>query len=132
LAPARSRASTASTKAFTYFWTHPMPGPDIDKYGAFHTSEVPYVMNALAMSDRPFADADRALANLASSYWATFIATGDPNGRGLPSWSPVSADLVTLAIGATTESIPIVSDSARFTLFEKFFGKAPRQTTLTR
>ena len=57
--------------------------------GAFHTSEVPYVMNALAMSNRPFTDDDRRIADTLSSYWANFIRTGDPNGRGLPRWPAV-------------------------------------------
>ena len=60
---ATNRARTARTKAFTYFWDHPLPGPDVEKYGAFHTSEVPYVMNALAMSNRPFTDDDRRIAD---------------------------------------------------------------------
>ena len=31
-------------------------------------------------------DADRALANLASSYWVNFVTNGDPNGPGLLPW----------------------------------------------
>ena len=54
IAPARR-----ARKVFTYFWDHPLPGPDVETYGAFHTSEVPYVMNTLAMSKRPFTDDDR-------------------------------------------------------------------------
>src|SRR5206468_687403 len=38
------RGRTAKTPAFTYFWDHTLPGPDAAQYGAFHTSEVPYVM----------------------------------------------------------------------------------------
>ena len=34
---------------------------------AFHTSEVPYVMNALAMSECPFTDQDRRIADMLSS-----------------------------------------------------------------
>jgi len=51
------RGKTAKTQAYTYFWEHTLPGPDADKYGAFHTSEVPYVMNTLYTSGRPFTDA---------------------------------------------------------------------------
>ena len=35
-------------RVFTYFWTHALPGPDAARYGAFHTSEVPYVLNTLS------------------------------------------------------------------------------------
>jgi len=88
---AQKRAASSRSKTFTYFWTHPMPGPDRAKYGAFHTSEVPYAMNTLYMSDRPFIDADRRIADLMSSYWANFAKNGDPNGVGLPLW-PAATD----------------------------------------
>ena len=89
---ARHRAGTARSKAFTYFWDHALPGPDVETYGAFHTSEVPYVMNTLAMSTRPFTDADRGIADRFSTYVANFIRSGDPNGAGLPAWPAVSTD----------------------------------------
>ena len=122
---AMNRARTASTKAFTYFWTQPLPGPDVEKYGAFHSSELLYVMNTLTMSDRPFAEADRALADLASSYWTNFIATGDPNGRTLPHWAPVGRDsTTTMALGVKAGSIPIASSGARLAFFETFYSRA--------
>ncbi len=61
------RGKTAKTPAFTYFWDHTLPGPDAGQYGAFHTSEVPYVMNALAFSDRPFTADDKRIADRMSS-----------------------------------------------------------------
>ena len=121
---AMNRARTARTKAFTYFWDHPLPGPDVEKYGAFHTSEVPYVMNALAMSNRPFTDDDRRIADTLSSYWANFIRTGDPNGRGLPRWSAVGKDpAVTMEIGDKNAAIPVAGSAARQAFFEKFFAR---------
>ena len=35
---------------------------------------------------RPWTEADFRLADQISSYWANFIASGDPNGEGLPAW----------------------------------------------
>ena len=121
---AMNRARTARTKAFTYFWDHPLPGPDVEKYGAFHTSEVPYVMNALAMSNRPFTDDDRRIADTLSSYRANFIKTGDPNGRGLPRWPAVGKDpAVTMEIGDKNAAIPVAGSAARQAFFEKFFAR---------
>ncbi|MGW3313047.1 carboxylesterase family protein [Streptomyces sp. NPDC001073] len=37
-------------------------------------------------TDRPWTSADRAIADRTSSYVANFVATGNPNGHGLPSW----------------------------------------------
>lgn len=121
---ARQRAATAKTPAFTYFWDHPLPGPDVDKYGAFHTSEVPYVMSSLAMSTRPFTDADRRIADTLSSYWANFIKTGDPNGPGLPSWPDVAkAAAMTMEVGDTNAPVPIASTPARQAFFERFLTR---------
>jgi carboxylesterase type B len=33
-------------------------------------------------------EADRRLSDHMASYWVNFIATGDPNGKGLPVWMP--------------------------------------------
>jgi carboxylesterase type B len=110
---ALKRQQTTKSKIFTYFYSHPLPGPDIEKYGAFHTSEVPFVFNSLRRSDRPFTDADRKLAETISSYWANFARTGDPNGKGLPAWPAVSGDTaVTMELGDHVGPIP-VAEKAR-------------------
>jgi carboxylesterase type B len=76
---------------FVYMWGHALPGPDVASYGAFHTSEVPYVMNTLFASDRPFTEIDRRIADAVSSYWANFAKTGNPNGGLLPRWAPFTS-----------------------------------------
>jgi para-nitrobenzyl esterase len=117
---ARERAKTSKTPAYAYLWDHTLPGPDAERFGAFHTSEVPYVLNTLYMSDRPFTDADRRIAGMMSSYWANFAATGDPNGKGLPQWNPAGAKPEIMEVGDKTEPIPPAGDAARFVFFEKF------------
>jgi para-nitrobenzyl esterase len=113
---AEHRAKTARTKAFTYYWTHPMPGPDRDRYGAFHTSEVPYVFNTLAQSNRPWSDEDRRLANLLGDYWVNFMKTGDPNGDGLPRWAPFTrGSAVTMELGQRPGPKPVAApDTLQF------------------
>jgi para-nitrobenzyl esterase len=121
---AMNRGKTARTKAFTYFWDHPLPGPDVEKYGAFHTSEVPYVMNAVAMSDRPFAESDRRIADTLSSYWANFMKTGNPNGAGLPQWPAVTKDpAMTMEIGETNAPVAVAGGAAKLAFFEKHFAR---------
>jgi para-nitrobenzyl esterase len=104
-----SRAAQSSpVKAYTYFWDHTLPGPDAGNYGAFHSSEVPYVFSSLARAERPFTDADRKIADTMSSYWANFIATGDPNGKDLPHWPSVSEKPnYTMEVGDKNAPIPV-------------------------
>ena len=73
-------------KAFLYQFTRIPPGPN-PTLGAYHASEIAYAFNNVGV--RPWAtDADRRLADQMSSYWVNFATTGDPNGRGLPAWTP--------------------------------------------
>jgi para-nitrobenzyl esterase len=124
-----NRQKTAKTKVFTYFWEHPMPGPNKDKFGAFHTSEVPYVLNSLKKSDRPFEPADFKIADMLSSYWANFAKTGDPNGKGLAEWPAVNEKTaMTMELGNMPGPIPVAGDKAKLDFFRQAFSRpAPPQ-----
>jgi carboxylesterase type B len=117
---ARERSRTAKTKTYEYLWDHTLPGPDAARFGAFHTSEVPYVMNTLYMSDRPFTEADRKIADMMSSYWANFAANGDPNGAGLPVWPSFGEKQEVMEVGDKTGPISVAGSPAKFKFFEVF------------
>jgi para-nitrobenzyl esterase len=73
-------------KAYLYQFTRVPPGPN-PALGAYHASEIVYAFNNVG--GRPWATAvDRRLADQMSSYWVNFASTGDPNGNGLPAWTP--------------------------------------------
>ena len=117
---ATNRAKTAKTKAYTYFWTHALPGPESSKYGAFHTSEVPYAFNTLWTSPRPYVEEDHKIAETMSSYWANFVKTGDPNGKGLATWMPVSTKKhETMEVGDHFRAIPVAASEEKFHFWEK-------------
>lgn len=57
------------------------------KYGAAHASEIGYVFNNLESRDgAPIAPEDKAVAAMMNTYWANFAKTGNPNGKGMPTW----------------------------------------------
>jgi carboxylesterase type B len=113
---ALERAKTAKTPAYTYFWTHALPGPDAGQYGAFHTSEVPYLLNTLSMSPRPFTALDHRIADLFSTYIVNFATSGDPNGPWPGRWEPVDpGDPSTMEIGSRSGRLSLTSSPAAFT-----------------
>jgi len=117
------RSKTAKTKAFTYIFNHPQPGPDRLLYGTFHSGELAYVFDNLHTAERPWTAADRRLAVTMSGYWMNFIKTGDPNGGGLPSWPAFDAKSVTtMELGDKMAARPVAS-SEKVELFRKYFGQ---------
>ena len=126
---AAQRAKTARTKTFTYFWDHVLPGPDAGQYGAFHTSEVPYVLDTLSKSDRPFTPADRRIADTLAAYWVNFASTGDPNGKGLPHWPSVGeSPETTMEVGDRFEPIPLAGTPEKLEFWKAFLTR-PRGST---
>jgi para-nitrobenzyl esterase len=94
---ARLHSKTGKSKAYLYYFTHEPPAapgtqPRPDGFpaqgsGATHGAEAAYVFENL-LGNRPWADLDRKLSDTISSYWVNFATDGDPNGKGLPKWSP--------------------------------------------
>jgi para-nitrobenzyl esterase len=83
--------STVDSPAYLYLFARVPPGPDSERYGAYHAAEILYVFDNLdqpgvGRSERPWEEADRELADQMASYWVNFAASGDPNGEGLPEW----------------------------------------------
>lgn len=75
-----------SGRVYTYYFDHVLPWPQHPEFGAFHSSEIPYVFHNLDKLNRPWTAVDHKLANELSSYWVNFAKTGNPNGSGLPEW----------------------------------------------
>ena len=62
---------------------------DTDNLLAWHSSELWYTFGSLREGMppvRPWTEVDFKLRDQLSSYWANFMAKGDPNGEGLPFW----------------------------------------------
>ena len=71
--------------AYVYYFKRNLPGDD---FGAWHSSELWYMMGTLDRCWRPWTDEDRALSERMLDYWVNFMRTGNPNGDGLAKWQP--------------------------------------------
>lgn len=86
--------------SYIYCFAHDLPGddlPDLSQVsdpldGAFHSSELWYMMGTLGKCWRPMSDYDHQLSNQMVDYWTNFCKKGDPNAAGLPAWLPYTAD----------------------------------------
>jgi para-nitrobenzyl esterase len=121
---AQVRAKTSETPVYEYLWNHALPGPDAPRYGAFHSSELPYVLNTLNMSDRPFTPHDHEIADVMSSYWANFVTNGDPNGKGVPHWRPVGDQPEVMEVGNDFKQVPVAASQAKFEFWKRFLSTA--------
>ena len=121
---AAERGRTAKTDAYLYYFERSIPWPEHPEFGAFHTAEVPYVFNNLAILDRPWEAVDRELADAVSSYWANFAARGDPNGDGLPTWPAYeAAPHAVMVLGESIGPRQMPADDARRAFFDAQLGK---------
>lgn len=65
---------------YTYIYDHPYPAsPDGKSFGAFHTSEIPYVFGIFDAGGRAFTDKDRQVSDQLQSHWLAFMRTGNPS-----------------------------------------------------
>ena len=87
-----ARLVTASgQKAYLYQFTHVPPSPNAKTWGAYHASEISYVFGNLRNPAFRYTETDRSLSAAMSSYWVNFAMAGDPNGKGLPTWTAYDA-----------------------------------------
>ena len=120
---AAERAHTAKTDLYLYYFERGIPWPERPEFGAFHTAEAPYFFNNLRMLDRPWEPMDRQLADMMSSYWANFAASGNPNGAGLPEWPAYdSQDIRFMRFGNPVEPGTLTDQSTRV-FFEAYLAE---------
>jgi para-nitrobenzyl esterase len=120
-----AQARQKKFKTYLYYFNHPLPGPDAASLGARAGSEIPYVLNSLSRSSRPFVKEDFSLADTMTSFWSNFAATGDPNGTSLPVWPAFSSpNRVVMQLGNNDGPIPVATD-ARFQFFKRYFASKP-------
>ena len=118
-------ASSQGHKVYVYRFTRKVPATgEYVKYGAFHTGEVPYAYDNLKFVNRPWQPVDNELASVMCTYWANFIKTGDPNGKGLPEWKAYNTtNKQVMVLGDTQQSMPLKDAAQLDLLYSKMKGE---------
>jgi para-nitrobenzyl esterase len=116
-----------SGKVYTYFFDRAIQWPEHPEFGAFHTSEIPYVFGNLELTLHPFEPIDQQVSDAISSYWMNFAASGDPNGKLLADW-PVYAtgSHKTMELGSKMGPMPVTATPERLA-FQIAYLKTPPQ-----
>lgn len=92
--------------------------------GAPHAFEIEYAMGNLASNHvYAFTAEDYRISGQMLQYFANFIKTANPNGPGLPHWSPLNAAKpVFMEIGIKTRQLPLTT-TARYQFLDKIYQK---------
>ncbi len=100
-----------------------MPVPVLE--GAPHAFEIEYAMGNLDTNPvYSWTPADHKVSAVMFGYFANFIKTGNPNGSGLPQWSPTTNanDAPFMNIDTETKQEK-ATDTARYLFLDGIFTK---------
>jgi len=89
---AAAKAALKAAPAYLYWFNWQTPVLD-GRPRAFHCSEIPFVFCNTDLCDHMTGGGEkaRALSGRMADAWIRFARSGDPNGAGLPRWSPFAA-----------------------------------------
>ena len=112
----------ATKPVYIYFWTHAAPGPNHDLSGASHGSEIAYVFGH---PNPAWTDDDRRISDAMATYWTNFAKTGNPNGPGVPQWTPFDAgSQQVMEVGDHFQPIPL-ADKAKVDFWKRYYDTQP-------
>ena len=122
--PARHLArlhARAGHRAWLYRFDISSPQNPEPHGGATHAIERPYVFGTLNTLPYPVEDRDRAASRTMMAYWTAFARSGDPNGRGRPTWPRAAeGDTRLLLFGNSGPSAQMVPDRIRLDVLERY------------
>ena len=91
---AKEHVAAGKDPTYVYLFDRALPDENGEpsEEGAFHSAEIWYMHGTIDRCWRKMTDIDRRLSGEMVRYWANFARSGDPNGEGLPQWTPHTAN----------------------------------------
>jgi para-nitrobenzyl esterase len=91
-------AATGGKPVYRYLYAHPRPpavgaaAGGAPAMGAGHSWEIEYALGNLhTNTGYVWTAEDEKVSGVMEAYFANFIKSGDPNGKGAPTWTPMKA-----------------------------------------
>jgi len=118
------QSKTGGSPVYRYYYTRKRPahadGTPNNSPGAVHSAEIEYALGNLATNKAyAWTPDDYTVSETMQNYFANFIKTGNPNGKGLAKWEPFKPGSPNLMV-IDVQCQPKVSDTeARYLLLEK-------------
>ncbi len=106
----------------------PVAARERARYGAGHGSDISFVFNTLNARWGAPVEAtpeEKELARIMNTYWTNFAKTGNPNGKGLPTWPQYDIqkeEILDVDLDGKVAAKPDPR-KARFNVIEKAFKK---------
>lgn len=119
-AEARKRAS--GKPVYVYLYDHPYPAkPDGIGYGAFHSSQLPYIFGTLGLGGRSFTTQDKVISRQWQDLLLAYMRKGNPSGVN-GRWQPLAraSALRAMRIGDRKGMGAVVSSAQRFEAFKAY------------
>ncbi|WDF75146.1 carboxylesterase/lipase family protein [Novosphingobium sp. KACC 22771] len=119
---AKARQKTSGQTVFDYLYDHPYPpAPQGKAYGAFHSSQIPYIFGNLGLGNRHFSAGDAKISRQWQDLLIAFMRKGNPSGPN-GAWPPASQTkgIKAMVIGDHPGFAPVISSTERFEAFRDY------------
>ena len=118
-------ARTSTKPVYRYRFNHPRPAPS-NAPGAVHSADIEYAMGNLSSNEvYDWQKEDYEISKVFLGYYANFCKSGNPNGKGLPQWTPVNGSLdaaPVMQIDTETREVASAALENAYRTLEKFYS----------
>jgi para-nitrobenzyl esterase len=119
-------SKTSGKPVYRYLYAHPRPpvvgaaADAVRPVGAGHSWEIEYALGNLSTNKvYAWTADDAAVSETLESYFANFIKTGDPNGKGLPRWPVVKGEAPSFMVIDVKSHVGTEQHAARYRWWDR-------------